>query len=171
MATTPIIRIYNENNSKIQETWNAGVLDLSSSESFESDEKVINVWNNRFGTTDVPDLIGCNITTKNINGDDIYEQVVTETWVRVCVDSIAQTDPSTGKKIFSEVGGPIVAGVASQGATEEEKKEFVIRGSANNGVPDDSLVNYSKITMKVVPTLNAKVTVHEFKTRISGYYI
>ena len=167
MATViPIISIYNEDNSTIQESWNAGELDLSDSDSFESNVLVINVWNNKYGDEDVPDLIGCNITTKNIHGDNTDEQVVTEKWVQACVESTA-----TSPDLFSPIGGETVCKVAHQNADEEDKENGVIKGTANNGNPSTDTNNYSKISLKVVPTINGLLGVHNFKTRISGYYI
>lgn len=161
----PIISIYNSDNSNIQDSWNAGELDMSNSNSFESDVLVINVWNNRYGNTNVPDLVGCNITTKNIHGDDTDEQVVTEKWVQVCVDSTASS-PTT----FSPVGGTTVCTVAHQNASGTDKTTGVIKGTANNGSTNNTN-NFSKISLKIVPTINGRLGVHNFKTRISGYYI
>lgn len=167
MATTiPIISIYNEDNSLIQESWNAGELDLSDSDSFESNTLVINVWNNRNGAEDVPDLVGCNITTKNIHGDNTDEQVVTEKWVHACVESTA-----TSPDLFSPIGGETVCKVAHQNSDEEDKENGVLKGTANNGNSSTDTNNYSKISLKVVPTINGLLGVHNFKTRISGYYI
>ena len=165
-AIIPIITIYNEENTLIQESWNAGELDLSDSESFESNVLVINVWNNRKGIEDVPDMLGCNITTKNIHGDNTDEQVVTEKWVHACVESTASSST-----LFSPIGGETVCKVAHQNADDEDKENGVIKGTANNGNPSIDTINYSKISLKVVPTINGLLGVHNFKTRISGYYI
>lgn len=165
-AVIPIISIYDEDNAVIQESWNAGELDLSNSDSFESNVLVINVWNNRNGTEDVPDLIGCNITTKNIHGDNTDEQVVVEKWVEACVESTAS---SPG--LFSEIGGDTVCKVAHQNANEEDKENGVIKGTANGGNPSIDTDNYSKISLKIVPDINGLLGVHNFKTRISGYYV
>ena len=162
----PKIDIYNANNSAIQEDWNVGELDLSDNTAFESNVLVINVWNNRYGTENVPDLIGCNITTKNIHGDNTDEQVVTEHWVQACVESTAET-PET----FSKIGGDLVCGIAYQNAEGLDKENKIIKGTANSGNPTTDTVNYSKISLKVVPTINGSLGVHNFKTRISGYYI
>ena len=167
---TPILKIYNSSSIKIQDSWNAGELDVSNKDHSESSELVINVWNNKGGNTNVPDLVGCNITTKNISGDNTDEQVVTELWVQACVDSMASTD-STGRKIFSKIGGETVCKVAHQGATGIDKTNCVLKGTANNGNPTTATNNYSKITLKVKPTINASQGVHYFKTRISGYYV
>ena len=167
--SVPIIRIYNAANSVVQDAWNAGEIDIANSSSFESSELVINVWNNKGGTGTVPDLVGCNITTKNVNGDNTDEQVVTEKWVQACVDSMASTDAS-GRKIFSPIGGSTVCLVAHQSASGSDKTNCVIKGTPNNGGLTE-INNYSKITLKVVPTINARSGVHHFKTRISGYYV
>lgn len=173
---TPKLQIFNETHTAIQETWNAGTLDIGSGESFESQEKVINVWNNKGGVENVPDLVGCTITTKNINGDVINSQVVTEQWVKVCVDSMASTD-SAGRKIFSPVGyNPttkevIKCDIAHQNASADDKTNCVIKGTANNGSATDALNNYAKITIKIVPEIKAMIQTHYFKTRISGYYV
>lgn len=165
----PILKIYNYNHSDTQDSWNAGELDVSNQDTYESTEFVINVWNNKGGNTNVPDLIGCNITTKNINGDNTDEQVVTEKWVQACVDSVASTD-SSGRKIFSKIGGETVCGVAYQNATGTDKTNHVLKGTANNGT-SSATNNYSKITLKVKPSINAIQGIHYFKTRISGYYV
>lgn len=162
----PIIDIYNAEHSAIQEDWNAGELDLSKSDSFESNVLVINVWNNRYGNEDVPDLVGCNITTKNIHGDNTDEQVVTEHWVRACVESTAENPDE-----FSKIGGELVCGIAYQNAEGTDKENKVLKGTANSGNPTVDTTNYSKISLKIVPTINGVLGVHTFKTRISGYYI
>ena len=174
--TTPKLAIYNAENLNIQDTWNVGTLDLSSEDNHESDVLVINVWNNRGGVSDVPDLVGCKVATRSVNGDLINCQVVTGKWVEACVDSTASIDPSTGQKIFSRIGADeygreISCDVAYQGATDDDKTNCVIKGTANNGSPDIALQNYSKISLKVSPTLNSEAKVHYFKTRISGYYV
>ena len=168
MAETsiPRLEIYNSSNNRVQDSWNAGELDLSRSDTFESGVLIINVWNNRGGNTDVPDLVGCNITTKNIHGDNSDEQVVTEQWVKCCVESTAST-PTT----FSPIGGDTVCGIAYQNATGDDKANFVLKGTANNGDASTALTNYSKISLKIVPTINGILGVHNFKTRISGYYV
>lgn len=174
-STTPIIKIYNENNTAIQSTWNAGELDVSSSDSYESDVLVINIWNNKGGSTNVSNLIGCNITTKDINGEH-NEQLVTEQWVKVCVDSTASTDESGSKKFSpvgydESIGKSIVCDVAYQGATGTDKTNCTLKGVANTGVASASKTNYSKVSLKIIPGVNAIAAVHHFKTRFTGYYI
>ena len=173
MAETavPKISIYNSDNTSFQDTWNAGELDLSRSDSFESNVLVINVWNNRYGNEDVPDLVGCNITTKNIHGGMTDEQVVTERWVQCCVESTASS-PTTFSPIgVDDNGNELVCGIAHQNPSEYDKTNFVIKGTANSGNAGVATDNYSKISLKIVPTINGRLGVHNFKTRISGYYI
>ena len=172
----PKLQIYNEDNTNVQDTWNVGTLDLASADNHESNVLVINVWNNRGGNSDVPDLVGCKIATRSVNGDLINCQVVTGQWVQACVDSTASIDPSTGQKIFSAIGADslgreIACDVAHQGASGDDKTNCIIKGTANNGEPTVAIDNYSKISLKVKPPTNAEAKVHYFKTRISGYYI
>ena len=154
----PILQIYNANNTAPQESWNAGELDVSNPDAYVSGNLVINVWNNKGRNTAVPDLVGCNITTKNINGDNTDEQVVTEKWVHACVDSMSSS--------FSPIGGNTVLPIAHQNASSADRT----KGTANNG-STSATNNYAKITLKIVPGINASREIHYFKTRVSGYYV
>lgn len=167
----PIIEIYNEDNTSYQDSWNAGEIDLSRSDSFESNVLTINVWNNRNGNTDVSDLVGCNITTKNIHGGMTDEQVVTERWVKCCVESTASSHTTFSDIGATDDGRELVCGIAHQNAVGDDKENLVLKGTANGGDPSIATDNYSKISLKIRPTINGRLGVHNFKTRISGYYV
>lgn len=165
-TTEPNITIMDESGENRFTTWHIGVI-----KSLETTpDKVIKVWNNKGGTSAVSDLISTTITTLNVNGGTTDEQVVTDKWVKVCVDSVAEVD-STGIKQFTPIGGTSSAVVAYQNATGDDLANGVIKGSANDGTEGNSPSNYSKITINMTPPLNATDGSHSFKIRVQGYYI
>ncbi len=170
-SVAPIIKIFDEAD-RIKDTWNVEDIDVHNADQFESNPLVIYVWNNKGGDSNVPDLHGTYITTKNIQGDDINEQAVTDKWVQACVDSLASLDDSGGKK-FTQIGGSSnVAPICAQGnLTDDEKNDRVIKGTTNIGDKNNDYANYAKITLKVVPDINAIPGIHYFKIRIAGYYM
>ena len=154
-SVAPIIKIFDEAD-RIKDTWNVEDIDVHNADQFESN----------------PDLHGTYITTKNIQGDDINEQAVTDKWVQACVDALASPDGSGGKK-FTQIGGSSdVAPICAQGnITTNEKNDRVIKGTTNVGDKNNDYANYAKITLKVVPDINAIPGIHYFKIRIAGYYM
>lgn len=170
-SVTPIIKVFDEAD-RIKDTWNVEDIDVHNADQFESNPLIIYVWNNRNGDDPVPDLQGTYITTKNIQGDNINEQAVTDKWVQACVDSLATVDTTTGKKKFTQIGGETIAPICAQGnITAAEKNNYVIKGTGNTGDKNNDYANYSKITLKVVPDINAIPGIHYFKIRIAGYYM
>lgn len=169
-SVAPIIKIFDESD-RIKDTWNVEDIDVHNADQFESNPLVIYVWNNKGGNDPVPDLQGTYITTKNIQGDNINEQAVTDKWVQACVDALA-SDDGAGDKKFTQIGGETIASVCAQGnLTTDEKNNYVIKGSVNNGDKNNDYANYAKITLKVVPDINAIPGIHYFKIRIAGYYM
>lgn len=165
-STQPIITIMDATGTNQFNFWHLGVV-----RSLETTpEQVIKVWNNKGGATSVSDLLNTTITTLNVNGGDTDEQVVIDKWVQVCVDSVAVAD-GTGIKPFVNIGGAQTAPVAYQTATGDDLTNGVIKGTANDGTEANSQTNYSKITLKMTPPLNATAGSHSFKIRVQGYYI
>ena len=172
-SVTPIIQIYGTDN-RIKDSWNVEDIEVHNADQFESNPLVIYVWNNKNGKDNIPDLQGAYITTKNLQGDDINEQAVVDRWVQACVDSEAtpsETNPGTKK--FTRIGGKDdIATISAQGnLTDTEKKNHTIKGTANEGNLTNDIANYAKITLKVVPDINALPGIHYFKVRIAGYYL
>ena len=168
-SVAPKIQIY-DSEDRIKDSWNVGKIDVHDADSYQSDPLVIYVWNNRYDRDNaVPDLKGAYITTKNLQGDNINEQAVTDLWVQACVDSKAEPDNQGGKK-FTKIGGDTVAPVEAQGNLGADEK-LTIKGTANDGTARTYLSNYSKITLKIVPDINAIPGIHYFKIRVAGYYM
>ena len=82
-SATPIITICDRDDREISSPWGVGTLDVNNGSAVpQSETKEIHIWNNKGGIESAADLVSSYITTKNINGDNLNEQLVTDKWVQ-----------------------------------------------------------------------------------------
>lgn len=163
---TPIITICDKNDRGINSPWGVGTLDVNNGSAVpQSETKEIHIWNNKGGIESAADLVSSYITTKNINGDNLNEQLVTDKWVQANYknESISTLNG------FHAIGGDDILEICSDSATGIDKENHVISGTANSGSATDTS-NFATVRLKVVPKINALKGLHQFKVRISGYY-
>lgn len=166
-SSTPLITIRDENNKEITTPWNVETLDVNNGSSIpQSSVKTILIWNNYNSTYEAADLVGTNITTKNINGDNLNEQLVIDKWVQADYNYRRST---TGSESFASIGGEDVLEICADGASGVNAENHVISGTSNSGTSVDT-THFATVKMKVVPKINALKGLHQFKVRISGYY-
>lgn len=161
MATVgePKLTIMNSTDSVTVSEWHLGTIKAAT----ETTPMVINVWNNRGGITTVSDLQEMSITTKNVTGGDDEEQLVVDKWVQCLVN-----DSTDG---YIAIGGTDVCPIAHKNASGTDLSNQVLKGTANDGTTSNSSANYAKVSLKVVPPINATAGSHSFKVRIQGYYV
>lgn len=97
----PKISIYdNDGNEKVS-TWLVGTVKAGTS----STELTVNIWNNRYGSSDSPDMIECSIVAFDKNGGS-SEAIVSDEipWVKVNVNDSPEID-SNGLPITEIVNG------------------------------------------------------------------
>lgn len=165
-SATPIITICDKNDNAITSAWAVGTLDVNNGSVIpQSETKEIHIWNNKGGIETAADLVGAYITTKNINGDNSNEQLVTDKWVQANFknESISALDG------FHAIGGEDILEICSDIAAGVDKSNHVISGAANSGSSADTS-NFATVRLKVVPKINALKGLHQFKIRVSGYY-
>lgn len=160
MATTgePRLTIMDSSDSVTVSEWHLGTVKAAT----ETDTMTINVWNNRGGVTVVSDLQEMSITTKNVTGGDDEEQLVVDKWVQCMINDSDD---------YTAIGGATVCPIAHKNASGSDLTNHVLKGSANDGTTSNSSANYAKVTLKVVPPINATAGSHSFKIRIQGYYV
>jgi hypothetical protein len=161
---TPNLVIMNSDNTQALTEWHLGTLKLL----VESSVLEINVWNNKGGNTDVPDLVNTKITTTDINGGT-DEEAVENKWTYVLINSTAKTD-ANGQKLYEQIGGNAMSNVAADGVTGTDLSNFIIKGTANDGTVANSKKNYSNIKLKVIPPASANGNSHQWKLKIYGEF-
>lgn len=147
----PVISWYEDNNVDIISKWDIGIIDAGTT----SPEKTILIWNNRGGESAISDMQDAKITTTDGAGDTM--DVITGKWVSCRVDSI------TGDG-FTEIGG-----VDGKIINAKDQTSGTIKGTENSAHIDDT-ANYTKVTLKATPPLNAPAGKRSFRTRVSYYY-
>lgn len=151
MATIPLITWWNETNDAQLTSWPIGV--IKSGE--YSAEKELLIWNNRGGdgTTVIPDVINCVLTTKDLKGTNGVgtpaEDLIANKWTSICCLS-AGKDPAFPVN-WTSIGGDTVQEIRAGG--DALATAGLIKGTANDGSLVNSLANYAKLRAKVtVPT-------------------
>lgn len=152
----PIIGWYDEDNNLLTE-WNMGEIEAGTL----SQEKTFFIWNNKSGSIQVPDIIECNITTKDSSGND-NGAVVEGRWLEVKCDSLGDTD-------FTAIGKSVVHSVAAEG----NSANYSVSGGANTGDHniDSSKKNFIKLTARLNVPQDAANGIAEFLLRLNYKYI
>lgn len=172
-SATPIITICDANDVEITKAWKVGTLDINNGSSLpQSETKVLHIWNNKgnkIGTA--ADLVSAYITTKNISGDNLNEQVVIDKWVQASCLALSKDLNGDGTPDMISIGGNDVLKICANSGTDSIKHNFKISGASNEGSYDSNTDNVCTVSLKVVPKINALKGLHQFKVRVSGYYI
>lgn len=150
----PKITWYKANNIDQATRYDVGIVDAGSI----SPDTTMLVWNNRAGESDVSDMTSCTITTKDISGGNSGE-IITNTWIRVKVDSM-------GEQTFTPIGGTVTKEIKAAGAPAG-----TIKGTSNDGVVENSAMNFVKLTLQANVPQVATAGNFDFITRISYQYI
>lgn len=165
-SITPLVTIRDENDIEITSPWNVETLDVNNGSAIpQSSVKTIHIWNNYKSEYNAADLVGTYVTTKNINGDNLNEQLVTDKWVQANYRYAIKNSNSD----FVPIGGEDVLEICADGATGTNVSNHVLSGSHNSGTSQDT-THFATVQLKVVPKINALKGLHSFKVRISGYY-
>lgn len=152
----PIVSWYSQDNTVDEAAnggWNIGVINAGES----SSQRGFLIWNNRGGTTAVPDMNDCKITTVDMQGGS-NSPVVSGKWVSVKVLSQSEVN-------FSPIGGngendgrPIRASGQAAG---------VIKGAVNDGTKPNSAANFAEVVLQATPPLNSPAGTFDFNVRVS----
>lgn len=130
----------------------------------------VHVWNNFGGTTAVPDMTDCKITTKDSASGNTSDPV-TGKWVQVKVLSANEAD-------YTPIGGSegIELGTAGSGVFGHEhpikakdQAAGIIKGSANTGILTDT-ANFANLSLKAFVPINAIAGTTNFKLRVNFKY-
>lgn len=168
----PLLTLCDASEIEITSAWKIGVLNINANTTIPaSTPKEIHIWNNRGNSTSkAADIVGTYVTTKNLAGDDIDEQVVTDRWVRASCKALSKDLDSNGLLDMTPIGGKDVLNICADVGTEKFKSSFKISGKENEGSYESNNENVATITLQLVPKINALKGLHQFKVRISGYY-
>ncbi|AEO93620.1 gp361 [Bacillus phage G] len=151
---TPVITWYKANNIDQATKYDVGIVDAGSI----SPDTTMLIWNNRGLQTDVSDMTSCTITTKDISGGNSGE-IITNTWIRVKVDSMQEQS-------FTPIGGTVTKEIRAAGAPAG-----VIKGTSNDGIAENSAMNFAKVTLHANVPQIATAGNFDFITRVSYQYI
>lgn len=151
---TPIISWYKSDNTQQATSYDVGIVDAGS----VSTDTTYLIWNNRAQQTDVSDMTSCTITTKDTTGGNSGE-IITNTWIRVRVDSM-------NEQSFTPIGGSTTKVIGAAGAANG-----VIKGSSNDGDANNSALNFAKVTLHANVPQIATAGNFDFITRVSYQYV
>ena len=154
----PIISIVDSSGTTIS-SWDAGIVQSNNDSSILS----INIWNNKGGSSTVPDLRECNITSLDPSGT-ANQDIITQKWVRVNVPSL---DGNT--TTYTQVGGSITKSLRANGLSSPDG--YTIKGTANTGVEAASSDNFCSVNMYVHVPTGITASTRDWKMRINGYYV
>jgi hypothetical protein len=159
----PIIGIYNADSTATVNSWPIGEVNANS----ESPTLEVVIWNNKGGSTAVSDMKDCSVTCLDGDGGNTSEMTVGK-WMNVLVNSTADTDSTSGKKIYSPIGGDDNRPLRAEGLTSSDGN--VIKGTVNDGTMKNATTNHCKAKFMVKPPFNATEGEHDFRIRIEGFY-
>lgn len=150
----PVVFWYDRSNQNQLTQWPIGTVNAGE----YSAQLGVLIWNNRGGATDVSDMTGCTITTKDIlggNGTSPFTEPVVNKWIEVRVDSNDETG-------FTAIGGAVTHPIKARGAAPD-----VISGAANTGNKDTDIANYAECTLQANVPTNASAGTSQFLVRVS----
>jgi hypothetical protein len=179
-VSVPLVSWYKQTNADTDQvsSWDIGVVDASQ----VSTDFVFLIWNNRKGTTDVPDMQNAVIMTKDSLGGNTGE-LVTGQWIEVLVSGLDST--------FSPIGWNTVANAAvsrpvkTTGSTTYNSTtstpntaphtttngEISILGVANDGTVANSKGNFVQVSLHCRVPGNASAGLVNFRTRVTYQYV
>lgn len=150
MANTPIISWFEGSNNKsdeIKQTVNFGTVDADS----ESGKKTFNIWNNRYGDSNVSKMEEVTFTTRDRlggTGDQVGNivEAVKDNWFQVRVDSLGESSfTPVGKGGVGTVNESGVKAVGTNGTTININAENAIEWDASQAYDEG---NYIKPTVE-----------------------
>lgn len=150
----PRISWYKADNIEQATRFDIGIVDAGS----VSPDTTMFIWNNKAGESDVSDMTSCTITTKDVSGGNSGE-IITNTWIRVRVDSMQEST-------FTPIGGATTKEIKAAGAPAG-----TIKGTSNDGVAENSAMNFAKVTLHANVPQIATAGNFDFITRVSYQYI
>lgn len=168
----PLLTVCDSNDIELTSSWKIGILNINSNNVLPSSTpKEIHIWNNKGNSTGkAADMIGAYITTKNISGDDIDEQVVVDKWVNASCKALSKDLDFNRIPDMTPIGGKDILNICADVGTEKYKSSFKISGKSNEGSYESNNENVSTVVLQLTPKINALKGLHQFKVRISGYY-
>lgn len=184
-VVSPIVSWRVRDNSAEWSRWDIGVVDASTT----SKDFGFLIWNNRGGSTDVPDMEDVTITTKDELGGESSD-LVTGTWIRVRNDTMQETDftPVGYDDVNSEVvkhpiktdksttytyAGTETPVTSTPGDVNHTSVngETCILGVGNDGSKENAAGNFVELTMHAYVPGNASAGLVNFLTRVSYKYV
>jgi len=151
---TPVISWWKQDNLSQWTLWDIGTVDADNT----SKNDIFLIWNNRGGSTDVPDAEGCMITTKDITGGNNGE-IITEKWIEVKCDTMNEST-------FTPIGGDTAKAIKAGG----NAPAGIIKGTANDGTIANSASNFAQVTAHAHPSVTATAGVVDFLLRVFYTY-
>ena len=112
--------------------------------------------------TDVSDLKEAEIMVLDDNGTTYESEVPQNKWVQV--NNIG-TDGD--KTTFTAIGAEVTKKIRANGGVSTE---YCIKGTANDGNPDNYPQNVASAQLRLVAPMNSTPGDKSFKIRIVGYY-
>jgi len=176
----PLVSWYKETNLDTDQVtrWDIGVVDASQ----VSPDFTFLIWNNRKGTTDVPDMQNAVIMTKDELGGNTGELIEGQ-WIEVKVDQIDSTFNKIGWDV--NANAPVSHPVKTLGSTTNEDGTFTpntpphtttngeisILGVKNDGDLTRAAGNYVKVALHCRVPGNASAGLINFRTRVTYQYV
>lgn len=176
----PLVSWYKDTNGDTDQLnrWDIGVVDASQASAIST----FLIWNNRKGSTDVPDMQNAVIMTKDNAGNNTGELVEGQ-WIEVKVDGI---DTQFNKIGWDTVGNAAVSRpVKTLGGTTfnsltstpnvaphtTTSGEISVLGVANDGTKENSAGNFVRVQLLCRVPGNASAGLVEFRTRVTYQYV
>ena len=154
----PLITILDASNTSLIVNWDVGNIKAQ----VPTAPLEINIWNNKDGMTDVSDLKEVEIMVLDDNGTTYESEVPQNKWVQV--NNIG-TDGD--KTTFTAIGAEVTKKIRANGGVSTE---YCIKGTANDGNPDNYPQNVASAQLRLVAPMNSTPGDKSFKIRIVGYY-
>lgn len=152
---TPFVQWYDSTNTTQQSDWQIGTWDAGS----VSTDKTFLIWNNRGGTTALPDMTNCSITTKDSLGGNTGE-IILNKWIEAKVNSLSET-------LYTAIGGTTTKLIQAGGLSAGDAGK--IKGSINGGLLTDTTC-FSSVTLHANVPATATAGNFTFLTRVAYQY-